>query len=233
MMFLTSIMPGYRFGLAIIAMTILIRLILLAPNQKALKAQQSMMKIQPELEEIKKKYAGNQEKIAQETMLIWKKHKVNPVGGCLPLLLQLPILIALFYVVRSGFTPYQGYILYTFLETVDLAKVSTDFFGIIDLQDVSIFWLPVIVGLLQFTQLKLSFARRKKSKHGKEVIDVGDKKKEPQAQDPMQMMSKSMMYFMPVMIGLMVASLPSGVGIYMMVSTLFGIVQQYVVNKAN
>lgn len=235
MLYLTSIIPDHNFGIAIIILTILIRLVLLVPNQRALSSQRSMMKIQPELDAIKTKYKGNQEKISQETMLLWKKHSVNPIGGCLPLLIQMPILISLFYVVKTGFTPYQGHILYSFLEGFDLSLVSTNFYGILNLQEVNILWLPFLVGFLQFIQLKLSFARRsKQQKHGKEIIDVGDKKdsKEKEPQNPMQMMSKSMMYFMPVMMALMAASLPSGVGIYLIISTLFGIGQQYFVNRS-
>jgi YidC/Oxa1 family membrane protein insertase len=237
MLFLISILPGNNFGLAIIVLTFLIRLVLLVPNQKALGSQRAMMKIQPELDAIRNKYKGNQEKISQETMLLWKKHRVNPIGGCLPLLIQMPILISLFYVVKSGFTPYQGEMIYSFLENVNLSLVDTNFYGILDLQEVNIIWLPLLVGMLQFFQLKLSFSRRsKQQKHGKEVIDVvdendkKDKKKTPE--NPMQMMSKSMMYFMPVMMALMAASLPSGVGVYLVISTLFGIGQQYFVNKS-
>ena len=92
------------------------------------------MKIQPEIDAIKKKYSGNQEKISRETMELWKKHKVSPVGGCLPMLLQLPILIALFYVVKNGFSPYESYVAYDFLSSVDFTLVDTNFFGVLDLQ---------------------------------------------------------------------------------------------------
>ncbi len=238
MLYLTSVLPGHNFGLGIILLTMLIRLILLVPNQKALRSQRAMTQIQPQLDEIRKKYKGNQEKISQETMLLWKEHKVNPVGGCLPLLIQMPILISLFYVVKSGFTPFQGDMIYSFLDTISLANVETDFFGILDLQKVNIIWLPLIVGMLQFFQLKLSFSRRQKNqqRNGKEVIDITEEKEKNSSQavpeNTMQMMSKSMMYFMPVMMALMTASLPSGVGLYLGVSTLFGIGQQYFVNKS-
>lgn len=245
LLFLTSVLPGYSFGLAVIALTLIIRLLLMLPNQKALRSQRSMMKIQPEIEAIKKKYKGNQEKISRETMALWKKHRVNPVGGCLPMLIQLPILIALFYVVKSGFSPYEGSIIYGFFQNIDLTAVDTNFYGILDLQEVNMTWLPLLVGLLQFFQLKLSFSRKvkgvQKTAHGKEIIDVGeDVSKKPKKEesskkfdpkDPMKMMSKSMLYFMPVMIALMAASLPSGVGLYLMISTMFGIAQQYYVNR--
>lgn len=243
MLFLTSIMPGNNFGLAIIALTLIIRLLLLVPNQKALKSQRAMMKIQPELDAIKRKYKGDQAKISQETMALWKQHRVNPLGGCLPLLIQLPILIALFYVVNAGFTPYQGPMVYSFLSDIDLSRIDSNFFGILNLQEINATWLPITVGLLQFVQMKLSFSMRKKSideaqqakeESKKEIIDIdteGKPHKIDELQDPMKMMNKTMIYFMPVMIGFMVATLPSGVGLYLFVSTLFGIAQQYSVNR--
>ena len=236
LLFLTSVLPGHRFGLAVIALTVLIRLLLLAPNQRALQSQKAMMQLQPELDAIKKKYKGDQERISQETLALWKKHKVNPAGGCLPLLLQLPILISLFYVVKGGFSPFLDYLIYPFLQHIEVAKVSGDFYGILDLEQVNATWLPILVGLLQFFQMKLTFARRKKATSGGHVIDVADDGSAqpvdvPAAVDPLNMMNKTMMYFMPVMIALMVASLPSAVGLYMVVSTLFGVGQQFFINR--
>lgn len=236
LLFLTTVLPGSNFGLAIIALTLIIRLLLLVPSQKALKSQKAMMKIQPELEAIKRKHKGDQQKISLETMELWKKHRVNPIGGCLPLLIQLPILIALFYAVKTGFTPFQGYILYPFLPEAELARVSTDFYGILELQLVNATWLPIFVGLLQFFQMKLSFAQRKAAKKQVNIDEKGIiAEHDPVAdlQDPLQAMNKTMLYFMPIMMAFMVATLPSGVGLYLAVSTLFGIAQQLVVNRSD
>lgn len=231
LLFLTSVLPGFSFGLAIIVLTILIRLILLVPNQKALKSQKAMMRLQPELEDIKRKYKGDQQKISQETLALWKRHKVTPLGGCLPILLQLPILIALFYVIKDGFSPYQGYIIYDFLSiSVDLTRVNTDFFGLLDLHQINATWLPLLAGGLQFFQMKMALAHKRPEHHQDE------KKSETSGaplQDSLKMMNKTMIYFMPIMIALMVASLPSGVGLYLTVSTVFGIAQQYFVNKGD
>jgi YidC/Oxa1 family membrane protein insertase len=239
LLFLTSILPGHNFGLAVIALTFIIRLILLVPNQKALKSQKDMMKIQPELEEIKRKYKGDQQRISLETMELWKKHRVNPIGGCLPLLIQLPILIALFYVVKTGFTPFQGHLVYEFLSTSDLALIDTNFYGLLDLQSVNATWLPIFVGLLQFFQMKLSFSRKhivgQKNDEKKHELATKDEVVDPTValQDPLRMMNKTMLYFMPIMMAFMVATLPSGVGLYLAVSTFFGILQQYYVNRSN
>lgn len=241
LLFLTSILPGYRFGLAVIVLTLIIRFLLLIPNQKALQSQKAMMEIQPELDAIKRKYKGDQQRISLETMELWKKHRVNPVGGCLPLLIQLPILIALFYVVKIGFTPFQGHLVYDFLSYVDLSQVNTDFYGILHLEQVNATWLPILVGLLQFFQMKLAFSRKKivgpHAQHHEEKKHEVAKKDEhvdptEALQDPLRMMNKTMLYFMPIMMAFMVATLPAGVGLYLAVSTIFGIVQQYVVNRS-
>lgn len=230
LIYLVSVLPSNNLGLAVILLTILIRFVLLVPNQKALKSQRMMLRIQPELDEIKRKYKGDQQKISLETMALWKKHRVSPIGGCLPLLIQIPILIALFYVVRTGFTPYEGYHLYPFLSSFDLSKVNSDFYGILNLQEINATWLPIFVGLLQYAQMKMSLSR---FSTGPGVLAQKHKMDATAAlQDPLLMMNKSMTYFMPIMILLMVASLPSGVGLYLAVSTLFGIVQQFTVNRA-
>lgn len=210
--FLVSIMPGYSLALAIIILTIIIRTALLIPNHKALKAQKEMQKIQPKLEAIKKKYAGQQEKIAQETMKIWTENKVNPMGGCLPLLIQLPILLALFYVIQSGFTPDNHYLLYSFLSDFSFNNLNP-FFYTLDLTKPNLYLIPPILGILQFIQMKLTMGKNKAS--------------QPKE---MQSASKMMMYFLPLMIVFFSATMPAGVGFYWGVSTIFGIGQQQFIN---
>ncbi len=231
---LTDIIPGKQIGFGIIVATFLIRLLLLLPNQKALQSQKKMMKLQPELEKIKKQHKGDQARISQETLALWQKHKVSPVGGCLPVLLQLPLLIAIFYVVREGFTVYQTQHLYPFFANLDLATFNQNFLGFLDLTGINRTWLPVVVGLLQFVQLKLSFSMREKKSGKKDVIDIkanGEPDLNQIAQDPMKMMNKTMLYIMPLMLAFMTATFPAGVGLYLIVSTLFGIFQQYSVNR--
>lgn len=225
LIFFVDLTPGLDLGLAIILLTILIRTILLIPSRKAMVAQKQMQQIQPKLEEIRKKYKGNQEKIAQETMKIWSTNKVNPFGSCLPMLIQLPIMFALFYVIRAGLNPDQGVFLYSFLQGFDFANVNTNFLGILNLTKVDPFVLPVLVGLLMFGQMKLSMSK-KVNKKAKNKQEKKAKKSE------MEIANGMMIYFMPVMIAVVTASMPSGVGLYILVSTLYGVLQQYFVNKS-
>ena len=214
-------LPGHSLGWGIIFLTLIIKLILLGPNQKALKSQKVMRNVQPQLDALKQKYKNEPQKLAQETMAIWKKHKVSPMGSCLPMLIQFPILIALFYVVKDGLNVVGPNILYAPLQTFNLASINPVFLGIIDLTKVNIIVLPVIIGGLQFFQIRLSLGKTKSKALAK------------QNENPaMPMMNKMMQYFMPVMIAFFTASLPAAVGFYWGVSTLFGIGQQLVVNRS-
>lgn len=90
-----------NYGLAIIVLTIIIKLVLLPLGVKQIKSMQAMQSIQPKVKELQKKYKGNKQRIQEETMKLYKEAGVNPLGGCLPLLLQFPILIAMYAVIRA------------------------------------------------------------------------------------------------------------------------------------
>lgn len=219
LLYLISVLPGHDLGWGIILLTLLIKLILLGPNQKALKSQRAMQRLQPELDALKLKHANDQQRLAQETMALWKKHKVSPLGSCLPLLLQFPILIALFYVIRDGLNLVDPQVIYEGLQNFDVSSVNVRFLGLLDLTKKNLILMPIVVGGLQFLQMHLAFAKTK-------VPEKSD------PSNPMSMMNKSMKYMMPVMIAVFTAGLPSAVGFYWGTSTLFGIAQQLVVNRA-
>lgn len=224
LIFFIGIAPAHDLGLAVILLTLLIRLILLIPSQHAIVSQRRMQELQPKLEHIKKKYADNKERVAQETMQLWKEHKVNPFGSCLPLLIQFPVLIALFYVIRNGLNPDNAFLLYAPLKNIDLTNIHTHFLGILELTKVNTFVLPLLVGGLQFFQLKLTML--KKAAAAKPVQE-GEKT----SPSEMESANKMMTYVMPVMIALFTASVPAGVGLYWGVSTVFAIGQQAVANR--
>ena len=218
-------LPNHPLGLAIILLTVIIRTILLVPSQKAMKAQMRMQEMQPKIEELKQKYKDDQARLAQETMLLWKTSKVNPLSSCLPILLQLPILIALYSVVNGGLSPDRSALIYNFMPSFSLHEIDPFFLGF-DLLTRSVIVLPLIVGGLQFIQMQLMMAKQKKKKAAQ---------KEGAAPKPMQnemeMANKMMKYIMPVMIAVFTAQLPAAVGLYWGTSTFYGILQQLVVNK--
>lgn len=222
LIFLIDITPGKSLGAAIILVTLLIRGLLYGQNKKALTAQKKMAEIQPQLNKLREKYKDNQQKLAEETMKIWQQHKVNPMSGCLPILIQFPILIALYFVVQDGLNPDQGVFLYSFLKDFTFQDVSTNFLNLLDLTKNNIYVLPLIVGGLQFTQLYMTTKRNQNNSNNK-----------GSQQDQMQTVQNTMLYFMPVMIAVITASLPSGVGLYWGTSTLFAIMQQVIINKEN
>ncbi len=219
LVFFVSKLPGHSLGWGIILLTLVIKLILLGPNQKALKSQKVMRNVQPQLDALKEKYKNDPQRLAQETMAVWKKYKVSPMGSCLPMLIQFPVLIALFYVVKDGLNVVDPSILYTPLKDFDLSSINPVFLGIIDLTKINLIALPVIIGGLQFFQIRLSLGKTTKS-------NALSKQQNP----AMPMMNNMMQYFMPVMIAVFTASLPAAVGFYWGVSTLFGIGQQLMVN---
>lgn len=127
-----------NFGLAIIGATIIIKIILLPLTLKQDKSMKNMKKLQPEMEKIKEQYKNDPKLQQQKTMELYQKHKVNPAGGCLPLLIQLPILWALFGVLRGDIVPQDS----TFLW---MQLVNPDPFYI----------LPVLNGVVSFVQQKV------------------------------------------------------------------------------
>ena len=215
LIYLINVVPNYSLGLAIIILTIIIRLFLYIPNQRALVAQKKMSEIQPKLNKIREKYKNNQELLAAETLKVWKENKVNPVGGCLPLLIQFPILIALFYVIQDGLNPDKMYLLYDGLKNFNFSNIELNFLWM-HLTSKDMLVLPLVVGGLQFLQLKLANL-------GKEKGSITPE---------MEVTQNMMLYVMPAMIAVFTATLPSGVGVYWGTSTLIGVIQQVIVNKS-
>ena len=127
-----------NFGVSIIIVTILIKIMLLPLTLKQDKSMKEMKKLQPEIEKKKEKYANDKQMLNIKTMELYKEHKVNPLGGCLPLLLQLPILFALFGVLRSGIIPADSSFLWLKLSVPDQFYI-----------------LPVLNGAVSFLQQKL------------------------------------------------------------------------------
>ena len=127
-----------NFGVSIIIVTILIKIALLPLTLKQDKSMKEMKKIQPELEKLKEKYANDKQMLNIKTIELYKEHKVNPAGGCLPLLIQFPILIALFGVLRNGIIPQDSSFLWLKLSEKDPYYI-----------------LPILNGAVSFFQQKL------------------------------------------------------------------------------
>ncbi len=206
-------LPGHDFGVAIIVLTFIIRLILYFPSLKAIRSQKALSEIQPRIQEIQKTHKDDKIKQGEEMMELYKKAKINPFSGCLPTLIQLPFLIALYRVFWKGLRPEELVNLYSFV--LNPGQISPNFLGIINLSSPNIL-LAVIAGIFQFLQTKMLTPKTKKSGKGSDFSVI---------------MQKQMVYVFPVMTIVILWKLPSAIGLYWIVSSLFSVVQQYVIFK--
>src|SRR3989344_606433 len=145
--FLVSVIPGGDIGFAVIILTVAVKLILLPLSHRSIASQAEMQMLQPELNKIKESGASKEEQ-ARATFELYKKHKVNPFSGCLLMLLQIPIIFALYYVFLKGISFEAGY-LYSFVHVPD--SVNTMFLGLVDITAKSA-PLAVLAGVSQFLQ---------------------------------------------------------------------------------
>lgn len=201
-------------GVAILLLTLLIKVILYPLTAKSIKAQRELQDLQPKLKEIKDKYKDDQQKLAQETMKLYSEHKVNPLGSCLPILIQIPIFLALFWVLRDGLANANFDLLYSFVpQPENLNAVSL---GIIDLASPHIV-IALLAGGAQYYQAKTLTRKRVQQT----PVPTGAKD-----EDMMAMINKQMLYVMPVLTVLISMGLPSGVALYWFFSTGFTALQQ-------
>ncbi|NOQ67993.1 membrane protein insertase YidC [Patescibacteria group bacterium] len=225
MVFFYNIIPGHDIGIAIIMLTLLVRFVLYPINTKAIKSQKQLQEIQPKMKEVQAKYKNDKEKQAKALMELYQKHKINPMSGCFPILIQFPILIALYWVFLNGFKDESLSILYTFISNP--GHIDPMFIGFVNLSETNIV-LAFIAGILQYFQTKMIMGN-KKEEDKKE--DKKEKTPEEKTQDFAQSMSKQMIYLMPVLTFVFAMSFPSGLALYWAVTTLFAIVQQSLIIK--
>jgi len=229
--------PG-PLGFAIIFLTIAIRLILYPLMQAQLKSAKKMSDMKPHLDELSKKHKDDKQALQQAQLALYKEHGVNPAAGCLPTLIQFPILIALynvFYQVLGNGNAVKmmediNAIVYN--KALQVSSFDVTFFGMnlgVKPSDFQKFgwWLllvPVITALLQLYQSKLMTPAAPKSTA---IAVPGEEKK----QDTMADMQKQMMFITPIMFGFFAFQLPIGLALYWNIFGLFGIIQQLQVNK--
>lgn len=206
-------------GLAIIFLTIFIKLILYPFSLSQIKAQKSLTELQPKLNEIKKKYASDKMRLTKETIELYKTHKINPFSSCLLLIIQLPILIAVYQVFRTGLSD-QVLSLYPFIENPGQLNPFT--FGIINLAEKS-FFLALLTGIVQFFQTKM-FSTKKPPP---EVLRKNGGKDESMV----AIMNKQMVIMMPIFTIVIGMTLPSGLIFYWLINLILTIFQQLLIFK--
>ena len=211
------ILPGQSLGLGIIALTVLVRLLLVPLSAKGVRAQREMQALQPEIDKLRAEFKDQPEEMNKKMMALYQEHSVNPLGSCLPLLIQLPVLIIMYRVFLSGIQADHLDLLYHFIPTPD--HLNTIFLGV-NLATPSII-LAVISGLLQFVQ---TWQLTKKSPA---QIKATTELAKDAPKDPTQNMSQTMMYLTPILTTFIGTRLPAGLAVYWVITTLFSIVQQW------
>ncbi len=233
-----AVIPSY--GLAIILLTLAVRVLLLPLSIKQTRSMREMQVIQPELKRIQKKHKGDRQKMNQEVMALYKEHGVNPLGGCAPLLLQMPVFIALFYVVRQPIEYLGASLLKTDLETHALSVHQ--FLGLrLDCSPQQIFagdqsavrgigeactsggilpFLPYLLLILFMGATTYYQQKQMQATRGSTGAD------------PQQQQMQTFMKIMPVILIVFGFGFPTGVVIYWVTTNLWTIVQQRIMLKA-
>lgn len=235
--------PG-PLGFAVIALTIAIRLILYPLTQAQLRSAKQMAALKPHLDALTTKHKDNKSGLQQAQMDLYKQHGVNPAAGCVPLLIQMPVLIALynvFYqVLQNGNMEKLVSDINTvvYLPALHIQSFDLSFFGVsLGLKPSSWqshgWWLlaiPVLTAALQFWQSKLMMPSSAKPAVVKAISKNDGKIDEPKV-DTAAEMQKQMMLITPIMFGMFAFQFPLGLSLYWNVFGLFGIMQQLRINK--
>lgn len=192
---LLSFFQGFlgNWGLAIIALTLIVRGLLLPLNISSFRSMKKMQNLQGPMKALKEKYKDDRQKMNEEMAALFRREKVNPLGGCLPMLIQLPIFFSLYQVFSKSIELYQA----PFVLWIQDLSAKDPYYV-----------LPVLMGVTMFLQQLLT----------------------PSTMDPAQ---KKIMMVIPIVFSFMMLTLPSGLTLYIFVSTLFGVIQQFIMMKDN
>lgn len=233
--------PG-ALGIAIILLTLIIRLASWPLTHSQIKSAQKMSQLKPKLDELKRKHKDNKQALQLAQMQLYKEHGVNPAGGCLPALIQIPIFIALYQVII--------YFLPSADKTATLEKINSllyfdflnlsvapdpNFFGLnliikpsdFSTQGMLLLLVPIITAALTFVQSKMSMPNPPKHYPSDTPKEVKEKES---MEETMTQVQSQMVYFMPIMVGYFAFSFPIGLAFYWNTYTILGIIQQYMVS---
>jgi YidC/Oxa1 family membrane protein insertase len=217
LVFLYNIVPGHDLGIAIVLLTIVIKLILLPLSKQSIKSQKALQDLQPKIDEIKRKYKDKKEEMGRAMMALYKENKVNPFSSCLPLIVQLPFLFAVFRVFRDGFANGSLDLVYGFIAKPEV--INTMSLGFIDLSVRNV-PIAVLAGVAQYWQAKMMMTK-------KAPVQTPGAKDE----NMMAAMNKQMIYFMPILTVVIGLSFPGGLALYWLVTTVLTGLQQLFIFK--
>lgn len=215
LVFFYSFFPWRDFGLAVILLTLVLRIVLYPLSARAFRAQKTLSDLQPKVQEIQEKFKHNKEELSRKMLELYQKEHINPFAAFLPLLIQFPVLIALFQVFRQGVGADQLPLLYSFISQPGV--IETSFLGFVDLSQKSI-PIAFLAGISQYIQGKQAFASNPQKLHSSKP-DLG------------KAIQTQMLYGLPVITVFFTSQLPSALGLYWIASNVFSIWQQWYLIK--
>lgn len=213
-----------NLGWAILVFTLILRIILYPINKSALKSAVKMRELQPKLQKIQAQYKNKPKDLQREQMKLYREAGVNPIGGCLPQILQLAVLLLL----------YQALLNLLHRPELSNGQIMAYFYG----WDLRVpdpkYILPVLAAVSQFVASWLMMGKHAQGKQTIVPISKNNKQKKANKNTPAPMdmnaiMTQNMLYVMPVMTGVFAAQFPAGLSLYWVVSTVFSVVQQWLV----
>lgn len=218
-MFLIAHVPHGDAGLAIITMTLIMRAVLYPVFTSSIRTQMGMQAMQGELDVVSARYKDDKEALARERIALLKKYKVNPFAGVVALILQLVLIIALYYAMfREGFPVVDKALLYSFVHAP--AFVSTNFFGILDLLTPHHVILALLVGASQYMAIRLTLMRTPAPQGATEDKLAAHK-----------MQQQMLRYFMPAMITVVAYFFAGAVGLYFLTTNIVSLGQELLVRR--
>lgn len=216
LVFAYNIIPGHDLGIAIILVTLIVRIVLHPLSQKAIKSQKALEALQPKIKEIQEKHKAKEDR-ARAVMEFYKESKINPASSFIPIILQLPLFFALYRVFLSGLNTESLSALYPFISNP--GELKTVFLGIINIAHPNAV-LAVLTGVAQFFQSKAMIQKKKETQ--------GASSGSP---DMAKMMSKQMLYVMPLFMVFIAWRLPAGLAIFWIVTSLFSFLEYRFIHK--
>lgn len=223
--FFYNVIPLHDFGIAIILVTVLIKVVLIPVSKKQIESQKQMQEMQPKIKEIQEKYKDDKEKQTKAIMEFYKTHKINPFSGCLPLIFQLVFLIAFYRIlinISAAGLVVNAEELYSFVSNP--GAINHLFIGIVDLSKPNIV-LAFLAAIGQYWQTKMMMETKGMSE-SKKSESKGDEKV-----DFAQAMSKQMLYLGPILTFVIGIKFAAGLALYWIASTVFAAIQQMYVFK--
>lgn len=226
LIFLMDLLPWIDAGVAIVIFTIIVKLVLFPLSKKSITTQLKMRKLEPELTAIKQKYKDDRQVHAQKTMELYKSQGVNPFAGIILVLIQLPIVFALYQVFLAGFNNINGGILYSFVKVPE--TISTVFLGLIDISGKSLV-LAILAGATSYLQIRYSMPiASKKTVKEKEKMS----KEEKFRHDLTRSMNVQMRFMLPVIAFFVSWTISGAIAVYWITNNVFAVIQELVIRRS-